>query len=151
MEQTETTALEALRSILAKKGAGTQEELREELEKQGFDVNQSTISRNLRRLGAVKSFSPTGEAFYKLAEKTSPPPVGASLGDLVVGINSNEFLIVIHTTSGSASLIAELLDNFGEEKILGTVAGDNTIFVAIPSGKSIKKFVTELSVYFGKL
>ncbi len=142
------TALEALRQILSKKGAGSQEDLREELLKQGFEVNQSTISRGLRKLGAIKSFIPSGEAVYKLPTKETPPPIGASLGELVVGINHNEFLIVIQTKSGSASLIAELLDNFGKEKILGTVAGDNTIFVAIPSGKSIKKFVTELTEFF---
>ncbi len=144
------TALEALRQILSQKGAGSQEDLREELLKLGFDVNQSTISRGLRKLGAIKGFSPTGEAFYKLPDKETPPPLGASLGDLVTGITHNDFLIVIQTKSGSASLIAELLDNFGKEKILGTVAGDNTIFVAIPSGKSIKKFAAELSEFFSR-
>jgi transcriptional regulator of arginine metabolism len=144
------TALEALRQVLSKKGAGSQEDLREELLKQGFDVNQSTISRGLRKLGAIKTFSPSGEAFYKLPDKETPPSLGASLGDLVLGIRHNDFLIVIQTTSGSASLIAELLDNFGQDKILGTVAGDNTIFVAIPSGRSVKKFVSELNAFFNK-
>lgn len=145
-----TTALEALRQILSKKGAGSQEDLREELLKLGFDVNQSTISRGLKKLRAIKTFSPTGEALYKLPEKEITPAIGASLGDLVVSITHNDFLIVIHTASGSASLIAELLDNFGKEKILGTVAGDNTIFVAIPSGKSTKKFAAELAEYFSQ-
>lgn len=146
----EITTAEALRSILTKKGAGTQEDLRAELEKQGLEVNQSTISRSLRKLGAVKIFSPTGEAFYKLPEEEVIPTVEASLCDLVVNIVHNEFLIVIYTSPGSASLIARNLDHFGSDKILGTVAGDDTIFVAIPSGKSLKKIAAELKQFFGK-
>ena len=149
MEQ-EITALEALRQILSTKGAGSQEDLREELEKLGLEVNQSTISRSLRKLGAIKIFSPTGEAVYKLPELEAPPTVETALSELVSEIVHNDFLIVIHTSPGSASLIARNLDQFGTDKILGTVAGDDTIFVAIPSGKSLKKFAAELKAFFGK-
>ena len=144
------TALELLRDILAKKGAGTQEELREELEKLGFEVNQSTISRNLRKLSAVKIFNPTGEAFYKLPEEEIMPTVESSVSDLVTEIVHNDSLVVIHTSPGSASLIARNLDHFGADNILGTIAGDDTVFVAVPSGKSLKKIVAELRKFFGK-
>ncbi len=146
----ELTTAEALRNILSKKGAGTQEDLRTELEKEGLEVNQSTISRCLRKLGAVKIFSPTGEAFYKLPEEEVLPTIEASLSDLVTDVVHNEFLIVIYTSPGSASLIARNLDHFGNDKILGTVAGDDTIFVAVPSGKPLKKIATELKRFFRK-
>lgn len=144
------TSLELLRDLLSKKGAGTQEELRAELEKEGFEVNQSTISRNLRKLGAVKVFSPTGETCYKLPDEDVLPTVESSLSDLVSDIAHNDTMIVIHTSPGSASLIARNLDHFGTDQILGTIAGDDTIFVAVPSGKSLKKVTGELRRFFGK-
>src|SRR4051812_2861549 len=143
------TAFEGLRDILAKKGAGTQEELREELEKEGFEVNQSTISRNLRKLGAIKTFNPSGEAQYKLPDDEAVPAVESSVSDLVTDIVHNETLIVIHTRPGSASLIARNLDHFESGNILGTIAGDDTIFVATPSGKSLKKVAAELKRFLG--
>ena len=145
-----STALEALRRILSKKGAGTQEDLRTELESMGLEVNQSTISRGLRKLGAIKTFSPTGEAFYKLPTEMAPPAVEASIADLVTKIDNNSTLIVIHTSPGSASLIARHLDHFAPGRILGTIAGDDTIFVAPTSEKQIKKVLEELNAFFGK-
>jgi transcriptional regulator of arginine metabolism len=145
-----STGLDVLRDILANKGAGTQEELRAELEKHGFEVNQSTISRNLRKLRAVKIFNPNGEATYKLPDEQTLPTVETSMSDLITEIVTNDFLIVMHTHPGSASLIARNLDHFVPENILGTIAGDDTIFVAIPSGKSLKKVAQQLKEFFGK-
>jgi len=144
------SALEVLKTILSKKGAGTQEDLRSELERMGFDVNQSTISRALRKLGAIKTFTPGGDAFYKLPEDQGPPTVEASITDLVTKISHNETLVVIHTSPGSASLIARHLDHFAPGKILGTIAGDDTIFVAPSQEKQIKKIFGELHQFFGK-
>lgn len=144
------TALDALRRILSEKGAGTQEDLRSELGKLGFEVNQSTISRCLRKLGAIKTFSPDGDAFYKLPTDPSPPAVEASIADLVTSINHNESLVVIHTSPGSASLIARHLDHFAPGRILGTIAGDDTIFVAPVAAKQIKKVMDELKFFFGR-
>lgn len=143
------TSLDALRKILANKGAGTQEELCSELEDQGFEVNQSTISRHLRKLGAIKSFNPEGKAFYALPADPTPPAVDASISDLVKAVTRNETLIVIHTSPGSASLIARHLDHFTTGRILGTIAGDDTIFVAPALEKQIKKIADELKTFFG--
>jgi transcriptional regulator of arginine metabolism len=146
----EMPAVEAVRLILSEKGAGTQEDLRHELEKQGMEVNQSTVSRCLRKLGAIKTFSPTGDAFYKLPTDPTPPTVDASVSDLVTGIAHNETMVVIHTSPGSASLIARHLDHFAHEDVLGTLAGDDTIFVAPKAGRQIKKLTDSLKEFFGK-
>ncbi len=146
----ELTTLDALRTLLSKKDPGTQEDLRADLEKLGFEVTQSTISRSLKKLGALKTFSPTGESCYRLPEEKTLTHAQESLSDLVTDIVHNDFLIVIYTSPGSASVIARKLDYFGNEKILGTVAGDDTVFVAIPSGKSLRKIAVELKDFFGK-
>ncbi len=146
-----SSPLESLRKILSKNDVGgTQEDLRTELEKAGLEVNQSTISRCLRKLGAVKTFSPQGDAVYKLPTEAAPPNVEASIADLVKEITQNDSLIVLHTSPGSASLIARHLDHFAPGLILGTIAGDDTIFVAPVRVKQIKKVVAELKTFFGR-
>jgi transcriptional regulator of arginine metabolism len=147
----QVTLLEQLRQILIQKGVRTQAELKAELERCGYEVNQSTISRSLRKLGVIKAFSPDGEAFYQLLDsEEGVPAVQSSVSDLVTQIQHNESLIVIHTSPGSASLIARSLDHFNEGQILGTIAGDDTIFVAAMSGRSLPKLVIELKEFFAK-
>jgi transcriptional regulator of arginine metabolism len=123
--------LEALRKLLSQGLLSTQEELREKLRTMRFDVTQSTVSRDLRRVGAIKAIDPEGRTVYKLPELVDAPVApAASLRELVLDISSNGTLIVIRTTPGSASLVARRLDQARPQGILGTIAGDDTIFVA---------------------
>ena len=131
--------LEALRIILQEGELSTQEELRDKLEKQGFDVTQSTISRDLRKLGAVRSMEPERGAVYRLPADNEPPPVTSSISDLILDIDDNGSLIVIHTVVGSAPLVARHLDRVGPDEILGTLAGDDTLFVA-PDSLNPRRF-----------
>ncbi|MBN1283668.1 MAG: hypothetical protein JXA24_07860 [Proteobacteria bacterium] len=120
--------IEALRKLLSEGFEGTQEEICEELAGQGFEVNQSTVSRALRRVGAVKSMA-AGRIAYRLGEARSAGFTG-SVSDLVQTIDANDTMIAIRTVAGSASFVAEFLDRAGLRNVLGIVAGDDTIFVA---------------------
>jgi arginine repressor len=133
--------LEALRHLLSQGKLSTQDELREELESKRFTVTQSTISRDLRRLGAVKATDPDGRTVYRLAgeEPLRVPVSTGSLRDLVKTIETNGALIVLHTVPGTASIIALHLDRVRPGDILGTVAGDDTIFIAPRSLKKIRE------------
>ena len=122
--------LDALRELLGEGQLSTQDELREELESRKFAVTQSTISRDLRRLGAVKAVDTDGRTVYRLSAEANVPVPGNSLRDLVIDIESNGAIIVIHTIPGTASLIALHLDRHKPGGILGTIAGEDTIFVA---------------------
>lgn len=122
--------LEALRELLTSAELSTQEELRTKLEKQDFDVTQSTISRDLRKLGAIRTVDTQGNTVYRLPDEVEPPVAPTSLNDLITEITTNGSLIVIHTPVGCAPLVARHLDNVGSDKILGTIAGDDTVFVA---------------------
>ena len=126
----------ALRKLLGEGTLSTQDELREMIAKQGFDVTQSTISRDLRRLGAVKAIDPEGRTVYRMAIESLAPVTAGSLKDLISNIRSNGSIIVIHTSPGSASLIARHLDQQRPGGILGTLAGDDTIFVAPASASA---------------
>lgn len=121
--------LESLRDLLSEGELSTQEELAEKLRRLDFEVTQSTISRDLRKLGAVKAIDTEGQTVYRLPEEFEPP-VSGTITDLVLEIVTNGSMIVIHTAVGSASLVARHLDRLEKDLVLGTIAGDDTIFVA---------------------
>ena len=129
--------LQVLRELLEREDASTQEDLRAELERRDFDVNQSTISRDLRKLGAIKMTDSDGVTTYRLA--ADPPPAGVvkGLADLIKSVEHNGAMIVINTDAGSASLVARHIDTLRSDGILGTIAGDDTIFVAPADVKTI--------------
>lgn len=131
---------EALKAILHAGTVGTQDEIKQALEELDYEVNQSRISRLLRKLGAVKMSNDRKQTIYTLPLEPAPPTSKNILSQLIISIKTNESLIVIHTNPGSASLIGRLLDhNRDELNILGTVAGDDTVFIAPHSIKQIAK------------
>lgn len=141
--------LNAFRSLLLGRKANSQEEICSELEKQGFDINQSKASRMLRKIGAIKVVNEHGQTVYSLAREPAPPTLYTPLRDLIVDIVSNEVLVVIYTSPGSASMVARVLDyNQITSEILGTIAGDDTIFVTPKSIKHIDVLTQEIKTLF---
>lgn len=137
--------VEALRSLLHGRKANTQDGICLALEKQGFAINQSKVSRLLRKIGASKVVNEQGQIVYSLPREPSPFPMTTPLRNLVLDIHANETMVVIFTTPGSASMIARSLDyNQATTEILGTIAGDDTIFVAPKSIKNIAKLLQEV-------
>jgi transcriptional regulator of arginine metabolism len=107
--------------LIAGRAIATQEELRALLATRGHDVTQATLSRDLTQIGARK---PAGGA-YELADRQ---PSAWSV--LVTAIDDNGALVVARTTSGAASLVASAIDRAHLPEVLGTIAGDDTIFIA---------------------
>lgn len=144
-----TERLSKIRQLLESEQAGTQDEIRSALEDLDFDVNQSTVSRDLKRLGAVKVIDASGRTVYRLAQTLADeqfaqrPPAG--LAQMVLRVAENGSLVVVNTTPGSASLVARFLDQFREDGILGTIAGDDTIFIAPESTKTIDRLVKKIA------
>lgn len=140
-----------LRQLLREGSASTQEELGKALKQKKFHVTQSTISRDLRRIGAIKTTNSEGEIVYKLSEESflMPTTVSDSLGQLLLDITSNENMIVLHTSPGSASLVARHIDSMRSTLgILGTIAGDDTIFIAPASTKRISALIQRIKDEF---
>jgi len=145
------TRTQVLRELLLSEKISTQEELVEELENQGFTATQSTVSRELRRLGALKGTDASGRTVYRLGEAPIVVPAIASQGyaGILLDIRHNGSMIVLHTTPGSASLVAHHLDKTKPEGILGTIAGDDTIFVAPASTKMIDRTLKAIQEELG--
>lgn len=143
--------IEALKKLLREGEASTQEELCKALHKLKFSVTQSTISRDLRRIGAIKTTDSSGEIFYSMPETNTTLPLNVSetLGRMVMNISSNESMIIMNTTPGSANLVARHLDSLKEELgILGTIAGDDTIFIAPAKIKNINNLIKDIKEEF---
>lgn len=147
-KQTNKNVSFALSQLLQKGNVGTQEEICKGLEKQGFDINQTKVSRLLHKVGAVKIVNAQGQSIYRLPHEhglmheLTIPTAKASVKQWVIDVVSNHSLIVVHTTPGAGSLVAREIDlhqlNLG---ILGTIAGDDTIFIAPKDVKNIRKVV----------
>ncbi len=123
---------DAVARILRSRRIGTQDELLGALAAAGFRATQATLSRDLARLGARRVSRPEGGTVYELDGAAERNGLGALRG-LVQEITANTSLVVIRTHPGSAPAIARAIDLGEIPEVLGTIAGDDTIFVA-PSG-----------------
>ncbi len=140
--ETRAEMMEALRNLLSTGFAGTQEDICHALSSMGFELNQSTVSRALRKVGAIKSMD-GGRITYRLGEVRTANYTG-SVRDLVVSIGMNETTIVMRTVPGSASFVGEYLDHAEMKGVLGSIAGDDTLFIAPKSTGDIQRIVEEL-------
>lgn len=126
-----------IREIIERKPLETQEELADELRKEGIDVTQATVSRDIKELMLVKV--PMGKNRYKYAVSNdssiiiNQERIQRLFRDAVINIDNSDNLIVIKTLPGSAQAVASAIDQEQNDGLLGTVAGDDTIFVAIKS------------------
>lgn len=144
-EEKSQSLLEALRVLLMGRKASTQEIICSSLEKLGYDINQTKVSRLLRQIGAIKITNAQGHTVYSLPREPAPPSMNTSIRNLILDIVANETLVVIFTSPGSASMVARVLDyNQITTEILGTLAGDDTIFVVPKTIKDIQKLTEEI-------
>jgi transcriptional regulator of arginine metabolism len=115
---------------------GSQEELVARLDLAGMPATQATVSRDLDELGAVR-IRRDGTMHYRLPEQLESGDANRLdrlLAEWVTGIVAAGNLVVLRTPPGSANLVANALDAAGLEEVAGTIAGDDTIFVALVDG-----------------
>jgi transcriptional regulator of arginine metabolism len=134
---------EAVARILrSRRRIGTQDALLDALRSEGFHATQATLSRDLARLGARRVSLPQGGTVYELAAEGAPDPAGrpaagddalAAVAGMVSTVQANASLVVVRTRPGGASAVARAIDLAGLPGVLGTLAGDDTVFVA-PEG-----------------
>lgn len=133
--------IKVFKEILRQEKFSSQLEIVQALQEQGFEnVNQSKVSRMLTKFGAVRTRNAKTEMVYCLPAEMSVPTTSSPLKNLVLDIDYNHSMVVIRTSPGAAQLIARLLDSIGKsEGILGSIAGDDTIFSTPSNGFTVKK------------
>ncbi|GAA5104253.1 transcriptional regulator ArgR [Orbus sasakiae] len=132
--------VKVFKEMLRQEKFSSQLEIVQALQEHGFEnVNQSKVSRMLTKFGAVRTRNVKMEMVYCLPAEISVPTTSSPLKNLVIDIDYNHAMVVIRTSPGAAQLIARLLDSIGKaEGILGSIAGDDTIFSTPTNGFTVK-------------
>lgn len=121
--------------IISKHDVDTQEELVDYLRSEGFAITQATVSRDIKEMGIIKTLSSDGRHYKYAAQQTKEATAAdkflSMFKNTVISIKSSGNLIVLKTEAGSAGPAAELIDKLSYDEVLGVIAGDNTIFVAV--------------------
>ena len=118
--------------LIAENEIDTQEKLAELLKKDGFDVTQATISRDIKELQLVKTLASSGQYKYTLPEQNTRQATDRFVKifkDTIQSVAYSGNLIVVKTLAGCANAACEAIDSLGFPHILGTLAGDNTVFI----------------------
>ena len=147
-----TNRLEALRLIISSQQLGSQDEWLNALQKEGFKLTQATLSRDLKQLKVAKAASMSGNYVYVLPNETMYKRVSTpnSIREMMkvpgfISINFSGNMGIIKTRPGYASSIAWNIDNSDVPEILGTIAGDDTIFIVIKQGITKEEVISALS------
>lgn len=132
--------------VLQGAGAATQEELVAALAREGVRVTQGTVSRDLAALGAVKTASG-----YRLASDLNGPvadpmeQLATALARHAVSVRAAASIVVIGTAPGHSGVVADAMDAADLEAVAGTIAGDDTIFIATVSNEAAAKLSRDLN------
>ncbi len=126
----------AIRELIAARPVGSQREVVDALSAQGFDVTQATVSRDISELGLVKAPGADGHVYVAPTVAATPTAIGDRdarleriLGDIPVTIGRSGLILVLTGTPGTASVIAQAIDESSLHEQEGTLAGDNTLLV----------------------
>lgn len=144
--------LEALKMLISSMELSSQEEVLKELEKEGFKLTQATLSRDLKQLKVAKAASMNGKYVYVLPNETmyrrvTTPRKATEMMQRsgYISVNISGQLAIVKTRPGYASALAYDIDNSDSPYILGSIAGDDTIFIALREGASRGQVLEALS------
>jgi transcriptional regulator of arginine metabolism len=118
--------------LIRSKHVATQDELAEELRKQGISATQVTLSRDIRDLRLVK----TREGYQEMAEEERGPAFPVLAAEFVLDVRVAQNLVVLRTAPGHANSVAVALDQDAWPEVVGTIAGDDTILVIAPDSST---------------
>jgi transcriptional regulator of arginine metabolism len=125
--------------LIQAKPIGTQEDLRALLEQTGVAATQSSVSRDLEELGIVKQHG----------HYTLPRANGSSARGLLSLDQSGDSLVVARTLPGLASAVAVEIDAAALTEVVGTIAGEDTIFIAVRDAKAQRPTIKQIWELFG--
>lgn len=150
-----TSSTHLLRAILLEGNARTQLEIQQEMKNRGVPSSQPNISRLLHQIGAVKVIDNHGKTQYRLPHEAgllheiTSPQEKALIRQWVLDVVANESLIITYTTPGAAGMVARIIDQHRSDlDVLGTIAGDDTIFIAPKHIKNINDIVRRITELF---
>jgi transcriptional regulator of arginine metabolism len=140
----------AILKLVEQRHLSTQAELAEALRADGIEAVQATVSRDIAQLGLVKVRNGDGRLIYALpgaADLRRLEQLTSALRNWAGAMIPTGQLLVIHTPRGFAAALADAIDEAGLQEVAGTVAGDNTILVAVREGSSAAELAADFGNY----
>ena len=129
---------QAILDLVRREPLGSQAAILGRLRKQGFEVTQPTVSRDLEELGLVRARDGEGHLRYTSPTEATnghgPERLRRVLAEFVVGLEPSGNLVVVRTPPGAANTVAQVIDQVGLKDVIGTVAGDDTILLVAREG-----------------
>ena len=142
---------EKIKEIIEAQVIETQDDLTKALRNSGIDVTQATVSRDIKELMLIKIPDASGGYRYAFPKEhgmiLSQGRLERTFQDSILSINVSENLVVIRTLPGTAQAVAYGIDYMKWPEVLGTVAGDDTIFVAVDNRDHIQAFTARLNMH----
>lgn len=139
----------AIIEIIEQSAIETQDELVQALRERGFKATQATVSRDIRQLELVKILTPERTYRYALPGKSGDEALSDRfidiLSEAIVSIRSAYNQIIIKTMPASADIGSEIIDRFGWDEVLGSIAGENTILLIIRSIEEVPAVIDKLN------
>lgn len=134
-----------IRELIAGSQIGSQQQLAERLAERGFEVTQATVSRDIAELGLVKVIRGDRHVYAAPTDLAVAPSADDALlrrvlGDLSIQVRRSGLILVLVSTPGSASIIAEAIDHSSLDEQVGTVAGDNTVLVLFADESGLERW-----------
>ena len=134
-----------IKEIIDKNKVETQEDLAAALRAEGIEVTQATVSRDIKGLMLVKVPDANGQYHYAYPKEhnmlLTPGRLERTFQDSIIGIRVSQCMVVIRTLPGTAQAVAYAVDYMKWEEVLGTIAGDDTVFVAMENAEGVKAFL----------
>lgn len=135
---------DAILKIISEQEIETQDMLTDELCRLGFNVTQATVSRDIKQLRLVKRSTTSGKYKYavqSVGDTQSNAKYKNILRETVISIRQAGTLVVVKTYTGMANAAAAAIDAIAGEMLVGSIAGDDTIFIATEDEDSAKSFI----------
>ena len=133
----------AILRIISEQEIETQDDLIAKLKENGFDVTQATVSRDIKQLGLVKTTDGEGKYRYSAPHPSSSGSDSKFkniLSEAIISAESAENMVVVKTYSGMANAAAAAIDALASDRILGSIAGDDTILIVTKNDEAAEEF-----------
>ena len=135
--------------IVSNETIGTQKELAERLQQEGFETTQATISRDIKELLLVK-VNIGGDCYkYVIAQETpvTDAKLRMVLREFIISYDFSENLLILNTAPGNANTVASAIDRARWPQVIGTLAGDDTVMLVIKPKEAVKDVVEKIEDY----
>ena len=135
--------------IVSNETIGTQKELAERLQQEGFETTQATISRDIKELLLVKVNNGGDRYKYVIAQETpvTDAKLRMVLREFILSYDYSENLLILNTAPGNANTVASAIDRARWPQVIGTLAGDDTVMLVIKPKEAVQEVVEKIEDY----